>query len=300
MNSIETSWLTGVIADLPSPFDANDAIDIGVFENLCAQQIAAGATALLLGETAGEMATLTMAEHDTLVRTAVKVSRGRVKIIAGAGSNGTGQAIALTRRAEAAGADAVMSVVPYYNKPTQSGIEAHFDAIASATRLPVVIHDNPTCCARGLDDETLMRLCDNPRIVGLRDSSGDAMRPLRLHPHVPPGFRMVAGDDATALTYLAHGGDGFVSTVANILPALPFAMFRAFSRGDVARAATLMDRMAPLRDAFATDGSVASLKYALGLRGLCSPRVRLPMVPLMSDQKAAVTEATAAALRGTP
>lgn len=294
----DAPWLAGVIADLPSPFDTNDEIDVAAFAHLCDQQIAAGATALLLGETAGEMATLTMAEHDTLVRTAVKVSRGRARIIAGAGSNGTGQAIALTRRAEAAGADAVMSVVPYYNKPTQSGIEAHFDAIAGATALPVIIHDNPACCARALADETLMRLCENPRIIGLRDSSGDTTRPLRLRRHLPIGFRMLAGDDADALSYLAHGGDGFVSAVANVVPALQFAMFRAVSCGEGGRAAALMDRVAPLSDALAPEGSAAALKYALGLRGLCSPRVRLPMVPLLSGQKAAVTEATAAALRG--
>ena len=293
------AWLSGVIADLPSPFDANDAIDTEAFALLCERQIAAGATALLVGETAGEMATLTADEHDTLVRVAAKTSRGRAKIIAGAGGNGTSQTIALATRAAAAGADALMLVVPYYNKPTQCGIEAHFRAVADMTALPIILHDNPDCCARGLADTTLINLCGDCRIIGLRDSSGDITRPLRLRllKPMPAGFKLLSGDDATAFDYLMHSGDGLVSALANVAPTLQAEMYRAFVRGDLMRAAILTARCASLREVLAPDGSAASLKYALALCGVCSPRVRLPTVALHSRQKAAVTEATAAALR---
>lgn len=292
----DNSWLTGVIADLPTPFDADDELDLAALCNLCERQIAAGATALLVGETAGEMATLTTDEHDALVRTAVNASRGRAKVISGAGSNGTCQAIALTQRAAAAGADAVMSVVPYYNKPTQAGIEAHFRAIADATSLPIVLHDNPACCVRGLADDTLLRLSECSGIIGLRDGGGHTTRPLRLRARLPPGFKLLSGDDATALTYLVHGGDGFVSAVANVTPELDHEMFRACRRSEVVYATTLLNRLAPLCAAFAPDCNPSSIKYALGLRSLCSPRVRLPMVALQGQQKAAITEAMAAAL----
>lgn len=291
----DRSWLTGVIADLPSPFDAGDELDLAAFEILCERQIAAGATALLVGETAGEMATLTMDEHDRLVRTAVDRANGRIKVISGAGSNSTSQAISLIRRAEAAGADAVMSVVPYYNKPTQAGIEAHFRAIAGSTALPIIVHDNPGCCAQAMTDETLLRLSEHHCVIGLRDGSGSTTRPQRLRAHLPADFRMLSGDDASALAYLAQGGDGIISAVANLAPGPSHDMMRAFRRRDLDHAAAVMERLAPLGAALAHDAASA-IKYALGLCNLCSPRVRLPMVALRSDQKAAITQAMATVL----
>src|SRR3981081_1481191 len=137
------TWLAGYIPDLPTPFDEDDRIDLAAFSKLCERQIEAAVSAIVVGETAGEASTLTPAEHDTVVRTAVEIARGRVRVIAGAGSNSTSQAIELTRRAEAAGADAALSVVPYYNKPMQAGIYAHFRAIADQTSLPIILHDVP-------------------------------------------------------------------------------------------------------------------------------------------------------------
>lgn len=289
-------WLAGVIADLPSPFDSNDVLDLDAFEKLCERQIAAGASALLVGETAGEMATLTADEHSDLVRAAVKTSRGRAKVIAGAGGNATCQAIALTQRAEAAGADAVMSVVPYYNKPTQAGIEAHFRAVAKATGLPIILHDIPSRCMRGLADDTLMRLAELPRIAGLRDGSGDVVRPLHLRARLPAGFALLSGDDATAAAFLWNGGDGCISTVANVAPELCDKMFRACRQSKMHHAATLMDRLAPLCAALSADATPASIKYALSLRDWGSPVVRLPMVELAGPEKAAIADAMAAAL----
>ncbi len=152
------TWLAGYIADLPTPFDEEGELDLAAFARLCQRQIEAGVSAIVVGETAGEASTLTPAEHDSIVRTAVEIAHGRVRVIAGAGSNSTSQAIELTRRAEAAGADAVLSVVPYYNKPMQAGILAHFRAIAVSTALPIILHDIPSRTIRELADDTLARL----------------------------------------------------------------------------------------------------------------------------------------------
>jgi len=195
-------WLAGTIADLPTPFDDDGGIDLVALARLCERQIEAGASAIVVGETAGEAATLTPAEHDRIVRAAVQTARGRVRVIAGAGSNSTRQAVELTGHAEAAGASAVLSVVPYYNKPMQAGIYAHFRAVADSTSLPVILHDIPSRTIRELSDETLARLAESRQFIGLRDATCDMARPLRLRPLVPTGFRLLSGDDATALGFV--------------------------------------------------------------------------------------------------
>src|SRR5512140_1885483 len=163
-------WFSGYIPDLPTPFDEADNLDLAAIARLCERQVEAGVSAIVIGETSGEASTLTPAEHEAIVRAAVEIARGRVGIIAGAGSNSTSQAIELTRRAEAAGADAVLSVVPYYNKPMQAGIYAHFVAIASSTRLPIVLHDVPARTIRELADDTLVRLAGSGQFIGLKDA----------------------------------------------------------------------------------------------------------------------------------
>ena len=182
------TWLAGYIPDLPTPFDDAGAVDLDAFARLCERQIAAGVPAIVVCETAGEASTLTPAEQESIIRAAVRLARGRVRIIAGAGSNSTSQAIELTQRAEAAGADAVLSVVPYYNKPMQAGIHAHFRAIADATALPIILHDIPSRTMRELADDTLARLAQSKQFIGLRDGTGDAARPLRLRSRLPAGL----------------------------------------------------------------------------------------------------------------
>jgi 4-hydroxy-tetrahydrodipicolinate synthase len=172
-----TAWLAGYIPDLPTPFDEAGAIDLAAFAKLCERQIQAGVSAIVAGETTGEASTLTPVEHDTIIRTATEIARGRVRVIAGAGSNSTSQAIELTRRAELAGADAVLSVVPYYNKPMQAGIDAHFRAIANSTALPIILHDIPARTIRELSDDTLAKLAQSRQFIGLRDGTGDLARP---------------------------------------------------------------------------------------------------------------------------
>jgi 4-hydroxy-tetrahydrodipicolinate synthase len=283
-------WLTGAIADLPTPFDEDGAIDLPALTRLCQRQIATGASAIVVGETAGEASTLTPAEHERIIRAAVETARGRIRVIAGAGSNSTRQAIELTGHAEAAGADAVLSVVPYYNKPMQSGIAAHFRAIASSTDLPLILHDIPSRTMRELADDTLARLAESRRFIGLRDSTGDVARPLRLRPLLPIGFRLLSGDDLTALAFVSLGGDGCISAVSNVAPGLCQAIFSNCRQGRLQSARYLQHRMAPLAAALAKE-SPAALKYALSLLGLMRPTTRLPIVELAEPAQAEITRA---------
>ena len=287
-----TAWLAGYIPDLPTPFDDSGRIDLVAFASLCERQIDAGVLAIVAGETAGESSTLTPDEHEIIIRAAVETARGRVRVIAGAGSNSTSQAIELTRRAEAAGADAVLSVVPYYNKPMQSGIEAHFRAIAGSTSLPIILHDNPSRTIRDLADDTLARLAESPQFIALRDASGDMARPLRLQSRLPPGFRLLSGDDATTLGFLINGGDGCISATSNVAPLLCQEMFASCRQGRLQSARYAQNRLAPLTAALARDNP-AAMKYALFLLGLTQPNTRLPIVELADAAKAEVESAIA-------
>ena len=285
-------WLAGYIPDLPTPFDEADNLDLAAFARLCERQIEAGVSAIVVGETAGEASTLTPVEHDSLVRAAVETARGRVRVIAGAGSNSTSQAIELTRRAEAAGADAVLSVVPYYNKPMQAGIYAHFRAIAVSTSLPLILHDVPSRTIRELSEDTLARLAKSGQFIGLRDGTGDITRPLRLRSLLPPGFRLLSGDDLTALAFIANGGDGCISLVSNVAPHLCQAIFSSCRQGRLQSARYLQSPLAPLTAALAKE-SPAVLKYALCLLGFMSPTTRLPIVELADAGKTEVARAIA-------
>ena len=287
------TWLAGYIPDLPTPFDEADNLDLAAFAKLCERQIEAGVSAIVVGETAGEASTLTPAEHDRIIRAAVEIARGRVRVIAGAGSNSTSQAIELTRRAAAAGADAVLSVVPYYNKPMQAGIFAHFRAIADKTSLPIILHDIPSRTIRELSDDTLARLAKSEQFVGLRDGTGDITRPMRLRSLLPPAFRLLSGDDATALAFIANGGDGCISLISNIAPDLCRAILSSCREGRLQSARYLQSRLVPLTAAL-TKESPAALKYAMCLLGFMSPSTRLPIVELADSAKAEVASAIAA------
>jgi len=284
------AWLTGFIPDLPTPFDEAGGVDLKAFERLCERQIAAGVPALLACDIAGEASTLSPAEQERIVRTAVAVARGRVRVIAGASSNSTSQAIELTRRAEAAGADAVLSVVPYYNKPMQDGIEAHFRSIADSTELPIILHDIPSHTVRELADDTLARLAESRQFVALRDSTGDVTRPERLSSLLPSQFRVMSGHDATALAYFATGGDGCISMISNVTPDLCRAIFSSCRQGRLQAARYLQKRLEPLGTCLSQDNP-AALKYALSLLRLMHPTTRLPLVELDEPAKAAVARA---------
>src|SRR5487761_2720398 len=252
-------WLAGYIPDLPTPFDEAGNLDLTAFAKLCKRQIEAGVPAIVVGETAGEASTLTPVEHDSIVPAA---------------------------------ADAVLSVVPYYNKPMQAGIFAHFREIADRTSLPIILHDVPSRPIRELSDDTLARLAKSSQFIGLRDGTGDVTRPTRLQPLLPPGFRLLSGDDATALAFIADGGDGCISLVSNIAPDLCRAIFKRCRQGRLQSARYLQSRLAPLTAAL-TKESPAALKYALSLCGFMSPTTRLPLVELADATKAEVASAIA-------
>lgn len=275
---------------MPTPFDNEGCIDRAAFERLCDLQLVNGATALVVCGTTGEAPTLSFEEQQHLIHIAIARSRGRVPVIAGAGANATARAIALVKAAEAAGADAILSVVPYYNKPTQAGLYAHFRAIAEATGLPLILYDVPSRTACGLSDETIARLAELPRIIGLKDAAGDAARPARLRALLGTDFRLLCGDDALALPYLAQGGDGCISVTSNIAPGLCRAMFLAWKQGQSVRAQRLAHAIAPLTAALFRESNPVPLKYALALLGLISPAVRLPLVALSERYRTEVGE----------
>ncbi|MEO6840832.1 MAG: 4-hydroxy-tetrahydrodipicolinate synthase [Bradyrhizobium sp.] len=287
-------WLGGYVADLPTPFDDADEIDWPAFEMLCEHQIGSGATAMIVGETMGEASTLSRKERGEIIGAAVRLARGRIAVIAGAGSNSTGQAIELTAIAEREGADAIMSVVPYYNKPMQAGILAHFQSVAASTRLPIILHDVPSRTAREMSDETIIRLAESPQFVGLNDATGSVARLFRLRSRLPSGFRLTCGGDADALRYLASGGDGCISGMANLFPDLCDDIHEGCIMGDLISSRDVAARLAPLGALLAGDSPVAVLKYGMGLLGFMKPAVRLPLAGLSDDARKMVAQAIAA------
>ena len=272
------SRLTGYAPALPTPFHPFGTIDFESFEAFCELQINEGATALVACGTTGEAPTLSPQEQHELIKAAVRIARGRVPVIAGTGSNCTRHAIELTRNAEAAGADAILSVVPYYNKPTQAGLFEHFRAVAAATGLPTFLYDVPSRTVCGLADQTIARLVEESRIVGLKDATGDLTRRARLVPLVGSEFRHFSGDDATAPAFIAQGGHGCISVTSNVVPRLCGIMFQAIRDGEAARAQQLANSMAQLTGVLFRETNPAPVKYALSLLGLMAPTLRLPLV----------------------
>jgi 4-hydroxy-tetrahydrodipicolinate synthase len=282
------SKLSGYAPALPTPFHADGSFDAPTFERYCDRQILEGANALVVCGTTGEAPTLTPAEHHKIVSIAARVSQCRVPVIAGAGSNSTSHAISLTKDAEAAGADAILSTVPYYNKPTQAGLYAHFRAIAEATPLPIILYDVPSRSACGLSDETVARLAEMPQIIGLKDATGDVTRLARLRPLVGEHFRLLSGDDATALAFFTQGGNGCISVTSNIAPGLCRGMFLACRQGQISRAQRLGEPVARLTAMLFRESNPTPLKYALSLLGLMSSAVRLPLVQPNEDTQAEI------------
>jgi 4-hydroxy-tetrahydrodipicolinate synthase len=287
------SQLTGYAPAVPTPFDRRDDIDRAAFENVCRLQVEAGAAALVVCGTTGESPTLSAAEHAALITIAVGVARGRIPVIAGAGSNSTARAIDLSRTAEDCGADAVLSVVPYYNKPTQTGMYAHFRSIAQSSGLPIILYDVPSRTACGLADETIARLRELRQIIGLEDATGDVTRPVRLRALVGPEFRLLYGDDATAPIFLAEGGNGCISVASNVAPGLCRRLFLAHRQQQTDEVQRLSLPLAELTRILFCKPNPVPLKYALSLLGLMSQNVRLPLVELSPQTKTEVADALA-------
>lgn len=282
--------LTGFSTALPTHFNAAGAIDLQAFEALCARQIACGATGLVVCSVTGEMPTLTASDYRCLIHTAVKIARGRVAVIASVGTNATAQAVDYARDAARLGADALLCVSPYYNKPSQAGIQAHVRAIAHATALPILLHDIPSRCAVGLTDATIGELAGMTQIIGLVDASGDVARPGRLRKLVRSDFQLLSGHDPTLFAYMALGGTGGVSVAANVLPRLVHSLVTALRYGRLDEAQGLA---APLNQfAALLDGEPEPVmtKYVLSLLNLMRPDVRLPLVSVNEGRKDEILE----------
>ncbi|MFN0025548.1 MAG: 4-hydroxy-tetrahydrodipicolinate synthase [Parvularculaceae bacterium] len=269
--------LQGSLTALVTPF-TKGAIDEACFQRLIDRQIAAGTKAVCPAGTTGESATLTHAEHRRLIDLAVEAAGGRVPVIAGAGSNATAEAIELALHAEAAGADAILAVTGYYNKPTQAGLIAHFTALHEATRLPIVLYNVPGRTVANLSVETIGTLSKLPRIIGVKDATGDLARVALQRLASGADFIQLSGEDMTAVGFNAMGGRGCIGVTANVAPEWCAQMQQASLTGDLATARALQDRLAPLHEALFTETSPAPVKYAMSLLGLCPDEVRLPLV----------------------
>ena len=230
------SKLTGYAPALPTPFGAEGDIDIPAFERLCDLQLAHGATALIVCGTTGEAPTLTPEEHRLLIQIAAAQTRGRIPVIAGAGANATAHAIELARDAEAAGAERALVSCAVLQQADAGGALRSLSVTRGIEGLPIILYDVPSRTACGLSDHTVARLAELPRIVGLKDAAGDATRPARLRPLVGTNFRLLCGDDALALPYLAQGGDGCISVTSNVAPGLCRNLFLAWKQGLSVRA----------------------------------------------------------------
>ena len=288
---------SGAFTALITPFK-NGAVDEDAFVKLVEWQIEQGIHGLVPVGTTGESPTLSHEEHDRVIELCVKTAEGRVPVIAGAGSNSTSEAVRLSKHAEEVGADGVLIVSPYYNKPTQAGLFAHFNAVAEAVSVPVIVYDIPGRSIVRVDDDTMAKLAKIKNIAGVKDAVGDAARPTRLLNLIGEDFAQLSGEDATCLPYLAAGGHGCISVVSNIAPALCAQMHEAFAKGDIARAMEINRQIMPLHDGMFTEASPGPVKYAASLLGICEPDTRLPLVEISSASKQVVEEALkASALR---
>jgi 4-hydroxy-tetrahydrodipicolinate synthase len=281
----------GSIPALITPMK-NGAFDEAAFRKFVQWQIKEGSSGLVPVGTTGESPTLTPDEHKAVVRICVEEAKGRVPVIAGAGSNNTAEAIEYSHHAKAAGADAALVVVPYYNKPTQDGIYAHYKAIVEAVDIPVFVYNVPGRTVANISVETLARLShDFKNIIGTKDASADLTRPSRQRLMSGKDFIQLSGEDGTALGFNAHGGVGCISVTANVAPRLCADLQAATLSGDYAKALELQDRLMPLHHAMFVEASPGPVKYAASLLGLCQPDARLPLVPVMESTKVIVREA---------
>jgi len=280
----------GSITAVVTPF-RDGGLDEKAFQALVAWQIAEGTNAIVPCGTTGESPTLSHAEHHRVVELAIEVAKGKVPVIAGAGSNSTDEAIDLARYAKKAGADAALVVTPYYNKPTQEGLFRHYEAIAKAVDLPIIIYNIPGRSVVDMSIETMARLAKISNIVGVKDATADLARPLKTRVAIGPDFCQLSGEDATATAFLAMGGVGCISVTANVAPKLCSDMQAAWAKGDLATCFAIRDRLMPLHDAMFCETNPAPAKYALSLLGRCLAGVRLPLVELSDGAKAKVEAA---------
>ncbi len=270
--------IEGVLTALVTPM-RDGQVDLDALAAHADAQVAAGVHGLVPCGTTGESPTLTADEQRRVIARVVEVAAGRVPVVAGAGANSTAKAIELAKAAEAAGADALLIVTPYYNKPTQDGLYRHYQALAAATRLPIVLYNVPGRTACDLLPETVARLAAIENIVGIKDATGDMRRASELVAGVPPEFRILSGDDFSAMPLFAVGGHGVISVVSNILPGTTAKMWEAVRSGDLATARKCHHQLLPLTALLFAEPSPIPAKAALALMGKIGPEIRPPLYP---------------------
>ncbi len=281
----------GSLVALITPMTAGGAVDEDAFARFVDWQIREGTKGIVPVGTTGESPTLSHDEHKRVVEIAVKVAGGRIPVIAGTGSNSTAEAIELTRHAKAAGADACLSVTPYYNKPTQEGLYLHFSAIADAVELPMLIYNIPPRSVVDMSVETMARLAKHRNIVGVKDATANLTRPLHTTAACGPDFSQLSGEDHTALAFLAAGGHGCISVTANIAPRMCSQMHAAWLAGHLHEAMALQARLVPLHDAMFCETSPGPVKYAASLLGYTEDHCRLPLAPVAEATRTRVRAA---------
>lgn len=287
----------GVITALITPLrDGN--VDEAALEQLVERQIAAGIHGIVAVGTTGEGGGLTIEEHKRVTSLCVRVAAGRIKVIAGAGSPATYESIDLAAHGKACGADGSLVVTPYYNRPSQAGMIAHFEAVANAVELPLILYNVPGRTGVDLSNESVARLAKHPNIVAIKDATGDMSRASWMHANLVSAdsqFDLISGDDHSFPGYVAHGGVGLISVTANVAPEAMVALYNAAAVGDFATVRSWQDRLIGLHKALFLDASPAPAKYALAKLGLCSEEMRLPLVPTSDAVKPAIDAALAAA-----
>ena len=280
----------GSFTALVTPFK-NGALDEKAFRDIVEWQISEGTNGLVPVGTTGESPTLSHDEHKNVVEWCIDQADGRVPVIAGSGSNSTAEAIELSRHAEEAGADAVLIVTPYYNKPTQEGLYQHYKAINDAIGIPIIIYNIPGRSIVDMSVETMTRLFELKNIAGVKDATANMTRVSQQRAAMGPDFNQLSGEDITALGVMTHGGHGCISVTSNVAPRLCAEFQSACLKGDFKAALKLQDKLAPLHIDLFVETSPAPIKYAMSLIGKCTNTVRLPMVPATENAQAAVRQA---------
>ena len=280
----------GSFTALVTPFK-NGSLDEKAFRDIVDWQIAEGTNGLVPVGTTGESPTLSHDEHKQVVEWCIDQADGRVPVIAGSGSNSTAEAIELSRHAEDAGADAVLIVTPYYNKPTQEGLYQHYKAINDAIGIPIIIYNIPGRSIVDMSVETMARLYELKNIAGVKDATANMARVSQQRAAIGPDFNQLSGEDITALGFMTHGGHGCISVTSNVAPRLCAEFQAACLKGDFAAALKLQDKLAPLHINLFIETSSSPIKYAMSLIGKCADTVRLPMVPTSDKAKTAVRQA---------
>jgi 4-hydroxy-tetrahydrodipicolinate synthase len=284
----------GSIPALITPF-ANGYYRPQALKSLIDWHVSEGSSGLVICGTTGESPTLSHEEHVQVVADAVEFSGGRISIIAGAGSNSTREAIALTKAAEEVGADAVLHVTGYYNKPTQKQVVHHFQMIDKATRLPIIVYNIPGRTGQELSVDTMVELAQLEHVVGVKDSTGNVARVTQERARIAKPFAFLSGDDGTSLGYIAHGGDGCISVTANVAPALCAKMIGLARSGDFVAARALQDQLMDLHLSLFLEPSPAGVKYAMSRFGLCKNEIRAPLMTATPDATVVIDAALSSA-----